>query len=258
MSVVDAAFEELIQRIDGLAAEFDKAWTDLVNAVNIVLPQLPGFLQPVVRGQFNKLSAKKDNAMEKFWKIYTERGSASAVRQVASDWNTLVGEKASDQAEKLTLTQLPSHNRWEGPAYIAYKEVVGFQSTKLGEVKTMTNAVQTTLNEIADAMKTFWDGMARTVGVYVLAMVACGITAATEVGIAPAIIAGIAATAIFFDKIGDLATTFANTLDTKEAALEAQQTLNGTDGKWPAVNAEALSDASVLDGDQKSDWTALP
>lgn len=256
MSGLDTVFEEAIEEIQGLAGKFDQAWTDLVNAVNVVLPLLPAFLQPVARGQFTKLATKKDNALEKFWKVFTERGDAGAVRQVASDWNTLVGEKASNQAEKLNPTQLPSHNRWDGPASIAYKEVVNYQGTKLGEVKTMTNALQATLNDIADAMNTFWTGMKTTYGTYILAMVACGVVANTKAGLPAAIVSGIAATVLFFNQIDELSTAFANALDSKEAELEAQQTLNGTDGTWPPINTGALADASVFDDDQKSDWTA--
>lgn len=258
MSVVDAAFEEAMQGIQDLAGKFDEAWNDLVNGVNLVLPMLPAYLQPIVKGQFNKLATKKDNTLEKYWKIFAERGDASAVRQVASDWNTKVGEKVSEQAGKLNPTQMPSHNRWDGTAYIAYKEVVNFQGTKLGEVKAMSNALQTTLNEIADAMNTFWTGMKTTYGVYVAAIVVFAIAANTKIGMAAAITGGITATAMFFDSISKLSTEFANALDSKEAALEQQQTLNGTDGKWPPINTESLADASVLDDDQKSDWTPKP
>ena len=256
MSVLDAAFEEAIAGIQGLAEKFDQSWTDLVTAVGVVVPLLPAYLQPVAKGRFDKLAAKKDNALEKFWKVFTERGDASAVRQVASGWNTRVGAVVSNQADKLTPSQLPSHNRWEGPASVAYKEVANFQSGKLGEVKTMVTALQGTLNEIADAMNTFWTGMRTTYAAYIVAMGVCAFGARTPAGLVPAILAGIGATALFFEQIDKLSTEFVNALDTKEAALEAQQTLNGTDGKWPLINTGALDDASVLDDDQKSDWTA--
>ncbi|HEU5475622.1 MAG TPA: hypothetical protein VFV67_33690 [Actinophytocola sp.] len=149
--MTDSAFDEAVQRIEAGTKELEQIWNDFVNAVNVVLPRLPGYLQPVAKRSFNKLSAEHDNVVEKIVKVYAERGSAGAVRQVASDWNTEVGAKTSELAQKLNATQMPSHNKWEGPAYIAYKEVMAFQSTKLGEVKTMTDSVHSTLNEIANA-----------------------------------------------------------------------------------------------------------
>jgi uncharacterized protein YukE len=258
MSVVDTEFEAAIQRIEATTKQFEQCWNNLVAAANQAIPQLPGYLQPVAKGSFNKLSAKKDNALEKLVKIYTERGSASAVRQVASDWNTEVGEKMSALANSVTVSQLPSFNRWEGPAYIAYKETVAFQCTKLTEVKTMTDGVSTTLNEIADAMKAFWNGMATAYVSYVVSMQGCAVGLMTVVGTIPSIIAAIGLSIKWFDDLGKLATDFANVLDSKQAALERQQTLNGTEGRWPPINTEALADASVLDDDRTSDWTPRP
>ncbi|HET9142970.1 hypothetical protein [Actinophytocola sp.] len=258
MAVVDSAFEDAIQGIEDGIKQFEQIWDDFVNAVNVVLPRLPAYLQPVGKKSFNTLSTKKDNVLEKLVKVYVERGSASAVRQVASDWNTEVGEKASELADTLTTTQLPSHNKWEGRAYIAYKEVVAFQSTKLGEVKTMTDGVHSALVDIANAMTTFWTGMKLAYYTFLAAMTGCAAGACTVVGLIPSIIAGAGFCAKFYDDLDELSTAFRNALETNEAKLEDLQTLKGTEGRWPPINGEALSDASVLDEDKESDWKALP
>ncbi|HEU5471466.1 MAG TPA: hypothetical protein VFV67_12495 [Actinophytocola sp.] len=254
--VIDTAFEDAVAAVRDAVDRLREIWNDIVDGVNHVLGILPGFLEGPVKDAFNNLSGKVTEALDKIWQFYTERGSASAVRQVASDWNTEVGGAASEQAGLLTPAQLASTGQWSGTAATRYTQVVGNQTKALADVKTITDSVQTTLNEIADALRNFWVGLAVAVGAYIASMVGCAIGAATVVGAVPSLIAALGFSVTFIGAAVKLALDFSNALDAKKAKLEQQTTLNGSfaSDSWPPATAGALADGSVRDGD-KSDWT---
>jgi uncharacterized protein YukE len=233
---VDTAFEEACNEVDDLLRKLTDAWNDIVDGVNTVLSILPGFLEGPVKGAFNSVSAKVSQVFDDMRQLITERGSASAIRTAAESWNTDVGGRASTQAGLLTKEALETDNEWTGDAADRYGEAVTSQGRALTQIKTITDTLQTTLNEIATALKVYWVAIAIAFGTYVALMIGCIIGAATVVA--------------------TFSTNFANTLDEKKAKIDQQTTMDGAfaNGTWPPAAADQMSDASVRDGD-KSDWT---
>ncbi len=253
---VDTAFEEACNKVDDLLQKLTDAWNDIVDGVNHVLSILPGFLEGLVKDAFNKVAAKVTQVFDDMQQLITERGSASAIRTAAASWNTEVGGRASTQAGLLTKEALETDNEWTGDAADRYGEAVTSQGRALTQIKTITDTLQTTLNEIASALKVFWVGIAIALGTYVALMIGCIIGAATVVATVPSLLAALGFSVAFLGAVVTLGNNFGNTLDEKKAKIDQQTTMDGSfaNGTWPAATADQMSDASVRDGD-KSDWT---
>jgi uncharacterized protein YukE len=253
---VDTAFEEALTKVGELVEKLRGAWNDIVNGVNHVLGLLPGFLEGPVKSAFEKCSAKVSEVFDEITKVFTERGSASALRTAADSWNEQIGHRASTQAGLLVKEQLDTDNEWTGDAADRYGEAVTSQNKALTQIKTITETLQTTLNEIASALKVFWVGIAIAFGTYVALMIGCIIGACTVVATVPSLLAALGFSVAFLASVATLSNNFANTLEEKKAKLDQQSTMDGqfANGSWPSAVADKMSDASVKDGD-KSDWT---
>jgi uncharacterized protein YukE len=244
---MDAAFEAAVELVGDAIEQLKEIWNDIVSGVSKAIKELPAFQRPGLIWAMKKLGSWFSDMIEKVWKVYTERGSASAVRAVASDWNTDVGGKASTQAGQLTLGQLPTTGEWTGKAATRYVHVVNGQTKALTEVKAITEKLQTTLNEIADAMRSFWQALAVAVGSYVVAMAACAVSAMFGVTAVVAIPGAIGFTITFITVLSNLTLDFENALDSKEAALEQLITTDSafSAGNWPPSTADALVAAAA-------------
>lgn len=244
---MDEAFEAAVELVGNAIEELKGLWNDFVEGFNKALKVIPGYLNPGLVYAMKKLSKWFTEMIEMVWKVYTERGSAGAVRAVASDWNTEVGGKASTQAGLLGPGQLPTTGFWTGPAGTRYFHVVNGQTKALNDVKTITDKLQTTLNEIADAMKNFWQKLAVSVGGYIVLMAGAAASALAGVTAVVAIPAAVGFTVAFIGVLNDLSTDFANALDSKEAQLEQLVTTDSSfaSGNWPPSTADSLVEAAA-------------
>lgn len=211
---------------------------------------------PVAKSLVNECSSKVAEIFDEITKLFSERGSATALRAAGESWNEQVGHRASTQTGLLTKEALETDNEWTGDAADRYGEAVTAQGKALTQIKAITEILQTTLNEIASALKVFWVGIAIAFGTYVALMIGCIIGACTVVGTIPSLLAALGFSVAFLSAVATLSNNFANTLDEKKAKLEQQATMDGqfANGDWPSAVADKLSDASVRDGDN-SDWT---
>jgi uncharacterized protein YukE len=252
----DTVFEEAFKKVGDLIEQLGNAWTDITNNVNSVLDWLPGFLEGPIRTAFNQCSDKVTEVLDKMATFYQNPGSATAIRTAADSWNEQVGAKASTQAGLLVKEQLETDNEWTGDAYDRYAEAVTSQNKALAQVKTITDTLQTTLNEIASAVRTFWVSLGIAMVTYIAAAIACIAAVCTAVAAAPGLIAFFIASVAFLTTAVTFANNFSNALDEKKAKIEQQTTMDGVfaSGEWPSAVADKMSDGSVKDHD-KSDWT---
>ncbi len=255
VDAVDIAFEEALTRVSKLLEKLKGAWDDIVDGVNRVLSILPGFLEGPIRSLFEKCSSKVTEVVNEITKLFSEQGSATALRTAGESWNEQVGHRASTQAGLLVKEALETDNEWTGDAADRYGEAVTAQGKALTQIKTITENMQTTLNEIASALDKFWIAIEVAFGVYVVSMIGCIAGVCTGAGTVPALFAALLFSVTFLGAFGTFLTDFTNTLDEKKARLEQQATMDGqfANGNWPPAVAEKMSDASVKDGD-KSDW----
>lgn len=252
----DTVFEEAFKRVGELVEKLKGAWDDITDGVNTVLGWLPGFLEGPIKSAFNKCAAKVSEVLDQVATFYQNPGSASAIRTAADGWNQQVGAKASTQAGLLVKEQLDTDNEWTGDAADRYGEAVTAQNKALTQVKTVTENLQNTLNEIASAVRTFWVQIGIAFASYIALMVGCIVGVCTVVGAVPSLLAALGFSVTFIGTSITFANNFANALDEKKGKLEQQSTMDGqfANGEWPPSASDKMADASVNDGD-KSDWT---
>jgi uncharacterized protein YukE len=256
MGGVDGAFDEAISSIESARKKMGKAWDDIVDHVNWALK----FLPDSIAGQVKKATEKLGGEYHKSdgWIIdhLLERGSPDALRDAAELWNSKIGAVVGTYVKDLEFAAMPSNGRWTGTAQLAYRGIVDQQNKALTELREALKELNTTLNDIADAVKHFWIEVAAAVIVFAAAMVVCGLETIGMITIPAAITTAIGAVALFWSAVGVALSVFHNSLDSNEAKLEGLTTQFREDGTWPAATAD-ISDASVLDDDRQSEWEPI-
>ncbi|MGH3711195.1 MAG: WXG100 family type VII secretion target, partial [Pseudonocardiaceae bacterium] len=240
---VDIVFEDPLTTVSKLLEKLKSAWDDIVNDVNHVLSFLPGFLTEPITSVFEMCSSKVTEVFNEIAKLFSERGSEPALRTVGESWNEQVGHRASTQAGLLTKEALEVDNRWTGDAAERYAEAVTAQGRALTQIKTITDTLQTTLNEIASALSSFWTGVAVIFGPYVVLMALCIIGICTGVGTVASLTTAMTLTITFLAALPILKINFINTLKEKKAKIEQQSTMDGqfANGDWPSAVANEMS-----------------
>ena len=246
----DTAFDVGVAAVRTAVEEGRKLWDDIVAGVNAFISTWP-VLRDTMLDVFNKLAAVFAEAMDLLAKLLSERGDAAAVRQVALDWNVLVGGMASEQAGLVDRGQLESQGQWKGAAADKYLPVVISQKNALAAVKTSTDVLGETLNGIADATRNFWVVVAAESVVWIAAVTG-SIVAGGPAGFA----AAAAVTGVYLGAVARQETDLTNELAGARLRIEQieQSDESFAGGNWPSPQSDALSDASVQDGD-KTDWT---
>jgi hypothetical protein len=241
-----AAFDNAIGRFDGGMAKLAGLWDELVRGIKWVIGKLPGILADKLGELFTKLVNKFAEAVDGMMKYATERGSAAAIIAVADEWNTAVGARASTQFGLLAKEALDTDNEWRGPAADRYAEAVAAQGKALNQIKTIAENVQSTLTEIATALKNYWVAMAVALGTYLVAM-AVAVAACAGVATAPAGVTGaLVATGAVIGTTATFTLAYSGTLNEKKAKLDQQTTMDGTfaAGNWPSAVTEKMTEWS--------------
>jgi uncharacterized protein YukE len=253
MGGIDSAFDEAISSIESARKKMGKAWKDIVNHVNWGLKFLPDSIGDQVRKSTQKLGGEYEKGDGWILDHLLERGSPDALRDAGDVWNDQIRAMVSTYVKDLEYGAMPSNNRWKGSAQLAYRSVIDQQNKALVELRDVLEKLNTTLNDIADAIKYFWVAVAAAVILFCGAMVAAALETIPVVTIPPAILTALGAVAAFWAAISVAVVMFRNSLDSNEAKLETLTTTFREDGTWPAPAAD-ISDASVLDEDGASQW----
>jgi len=238
------AFEGAIGQFDNGLDKLRDVWDDLVRRVNWLLNKLPSVLADKLLDMFDELAAKVTELNTNLVKLVTERGSASAVVAAGDSWNHDVGHRASVQSGLLDLAALKTDNSWSGDAADRYREAAAAQGRALTQVKTITEALHSTLNEIVSAMTSFWTGVAIALAVYYAAMVGVVAICATGVGAPEGIAAGTAATVAMGTTCLSLYNAYVNTLREKKAKLDQLTTMESgfVNKAWPSTATDRMTE----------------
>ncbi|ONI92211.1 hypothetical protein ALI22I_05335 [Saccharothrix sp. ALI-22-I] len=256
MGGVDGAFDEAISSIESALKKMRKARGDIIDHVNWALKFLPDGIADQVRRATQKLDGEVSKSENSILDLLLERGSPAALREAASEWNSKVAAVAGRQAVDLAFGSMPSNGNWKGDAQLAYRSVIDQQNKALTDLKPVFDELNSTLNDIADALKDFWIQFASAVTLLCVAIMICALETIGVITIEAAITTGLAAVGLFVSSVLVIDSLFESALDSNKARLEKLITTNGVEGIWPAPAAD-FSDASVLDGDNKSDWEPI-
>lgn len=252
----DGAFDDAISSIESALKKMRKARGDIIDHVNWALKFLPGGVADQVRKATQKLDGEVSKSENSILDLLLERGSPAALREAASQWNSKVAEVAGNQAVELALAKMPSNGKWKGDAQLAYRSAVDQQNKALTDLRGVLDELNSTVNDIADALKNFWIAIAAAVVMLCAAMMVCALETIGVITIEAAITTGLGAVALFVTGVHTAESIFDNALDSNKAKLEKLITANGAEGTWPAPAAD-FGDASVLDDDKKSDWEPI-
>lgn len=95
----------------------------------------------------------------------------------------------------LAFAKMPSNGKWKGDAQLAYRSVIDQQNKALTDLKGVLDELNSTVNDIADALKNFWIAMAAAVILLCGAMMVCALETIGVITIEAAITTGLAAVA---------------------------------------------------------------
>jgi len=253
MGGVDGAFDEAISRIESARKKMGKTWDDIVDHVNWAMKFLPDSVADQVKKATQKLGGDYHKADGWLLAELVERGSPSALRHAAEVWTKQVEAVAGNYATDLGFGSMPSNNKWKGPAQLAYRSIIDQQTKALSDFQGELGKLNTTLNDIADAVRNFWVAIAGAVLLMAAALVVCALEVLGIVTAEAAITTAIGGVAVFFGTTFTAYSMIHGALDGHKATLDGLVTKFHQDGTWPAAAAD-ISDASVLDGDNTSDW----
>jgi hypothetical protein len=256
---VTGALDTIYQTVLEKLAEAAQALQDLLDwlrdAVGRVIAELPA-IGAWLNEQWNRLLTEAGRALDWISKLLRDvGGDPGAIRQVGEDWVNQVGAVTSAQAAALQRGQLPSFGQWSGNAADVYYVGAGLnQTSALSNFKDATDSVNEAVNEMANAVGSFWSNVGVAVAVFVGAMVAVKAAEITVIGIPPGVVATIVACIAFSAAINNAFVGLGNSFDMVDRLFAAATNVPAIQAGWPKLQStDTLSDASVTDGDP-SEW----
>jgi hypothetical protein len=251
----DTIYREVLAKLLEAGRTLQDVLNTLGEGVRQAIAQLPA-IGAWLRTQWDRLLAEAGRAIDAISKLTSDiGGDPTAVRQLGEDWVNQIGAVASTQAQALGRGQLPSNGKWEGVAATAYfTGVVPNQTGALSAVKDATDSVNEGLNEVANAIESFWASIGVAVAAFLVALAAALVANATILGIPPGVLALILACIVFAAAVNAAFTSLGNSFDMVDRLFAAATNVQPVQAGWPPLQStDTLSDASVKDGDA-SEW----
>ncbi|MGQ0576697.1 MAG: hypothetical protein ACT4RN_21225 [Pseudonocardia sp.] len=230
----------------------------IISAIDGVLRASAGFLVGGLVDAVEELGRLFNSAVAQLGEILSYAGDPDALRAAGQVWADQIGGAASRLAGTATLDGVRADDHWSGVAADAYRNTLRPQQEALTTIKTVTDELDTTLNDLANAIFGFAVQVAAAALVLVAALAAASVIAAGVVT-AP-VAAALAAAAI--TAFGAFLTTVvlslhdtAQTAATNAAALERRVSNDAAFPRsdWPRSTTGISSDGSITDGDD-TDW----
>ena len=232
---------------------------DIVTGIDHSLQLLPAGTPVIaVQAGIDELFGLLDDVHRQLADQLARAGDPDALRAEGAVWANRIGAGASRLAASTTLNGLQVDDHWTGTAATAYRNTLLPQNTALTAVKTAGDEIDAALNDLADAITTYWTVISTALLGLGVALVSAGWIAASGVGAPAAAGLGAAALAAFAGVLTAAliaVTAVANTAADLGAGLERQLS-NDTAfpaGAWPRSVTSISGDGSISDGDD-TDW----
>lgn len=255
----DAVYQTALARV----AEAGQALLGTIDMLRVgvgqAIAQLPA-IGPSLMAQWDKLLVEVQRVIDWFKKLDADiGGDPGAIRQLGEEWVNKVGAVASTQAAALQRGRLPSNGKWEGDAATVYHVgVVSNQTTALSNFKDATDSVNEAVNEIANAIGSFWAAIGVAAVVFLGALATAATFGVTILGIPPAVTAVVLACLAFAAAASAAFVALGNSLDMVDRLFAAATNVQAVQGGWPRLEStDTLSDASVKDN-TPSQWRPTP
>ncbi|HKN95848.1 MAG TPA: hypothetical protein VJX10_01930 [Pseudonocardiaceae bacterium] len=242
--------DSIIHQAEQKLHEIEQKIKELFDKVNGLLHWVPSFLSGVVDA-IKEAVAKFNQKLEEFYtkirQFFAEPGSPSALKQAAKAWENNVSKVVSDVAGTLSTDQLQAENDWEGQAANAYKSTIPSQTAALNSMKGIADQLNTSLNNLANAVIAFWVAIGAALLTFIVGLVgaiaACCTVVGTPAGIAAA--AGVIGVVLALVTTAILTlTSYLNSVSTEQSSLVQKLNDNSTfpNGKWPVSTSDMSDD----------------
>jgi uncharacterized protein YukE len=243
---VDAVIQKAIQKLN----EIQQKVNELVDKVNGLLSWVPSFLSFVVdriKDAMNSLNQKLEQFWEQVKEFVTEPGSPSALKSAAKAWENNVSKMIGNITGTLTTDNLQAENDWHGQAANAYKSTIPDQNTALTALKGVTDQINTSLDNLGNAVIAFWIAVGAALLTFVVGLVGAIAACCTVVGTPAGIAAGIGVAAVVLGLITTAVlalNSYLNSLSAEQNSLYQKLTDNSSfpKGKWPVSTSDMSDD----------------
>jgi uncharacterized protein YukE len=242
----DSVIQQTTQKLD----EIQQKVQQLFDKVNGLLNWVPSFLSAVVdtiQDALNTLNQK----LRQFWaqveEFVREPGSPAALKSAAQDWENNVSQVIGNITGTLTTDRLQAENDWHGQAANAYKSTIPNQNTALTALKDVTDQINTSLDNLSNAVIAFWVAVGAALLTFIVTLVGAIAACCTVVGTPAGIAAVIGVVAVVLGLITTAVLALNSYLDSataEQTALNQKLTDNSTfpGGKWPVSTSDMSDD----------------
>jgi hypothetical protein len=240
----------------GTVADAVNAIIDGINSVLHLLP--PGYPVDGIRSGVEDLRRIVNEKIVELDGLLASGGDPDGLRAVGSAWANDIGGTTSRLAGYSTLNGVRSDDYWTGMAADAYRNTLIPQNVALTTIKTIGNEIDSTLNDLAAAITTFWVSVLAALGTLEVGLLAAAATAASVIGAPVGAGIGTAAFVAFGGAVVSALVAFNDIAnDTANRSAELERRLSDdtafTGGSWPRSTTPISGDGSITDGDD-TDW----
>lgn len=230
--------------------EIDKKVQEFFEMVNDWLEWVPGALEHLIDPILRGLDALRKK-VEEFWAevqdFLDNNGEPDKLHEHADKWRDEVGKKVKTLSEPVEEQNLSTHTEWSGSGAKAYEPVVRAQGKGLEGLKSLSDELASTLDDLANAIEDLWISLGIAFGAALV-----GIIGAIAGG-PPGWVVAVVAFGTALVMIGEAVLTikqFMDTVDGKTKTIDTELTDLGD--KW----SEATPDNAKKIADPK-EWEPL-
>jgi hypothetical protein len=258
-------FDELMSRMEFGIMDLQRWIARIIRYCNRWLPWL-GPAAKWVLDAMHRLEDMIRRFCSEVGKFITRPGHPLALWQHGTQWITEVGKRAGDRVGTVTSDYMQSDDKWKGPAAEAFIKTLPPQKAALEKVLTISGEIGDSLHNVAIGIGAFWLATVLAVAKLITELIpeaaatAVPPTAPAGIGAAVASAAGFivlwgAIIAGFWEYLSRL---FREQSDLIVQLSDNQAFPGPPVGSWPQSTTANLSDGSVTDGDNRSDWELRP
>jgi len=267
VGVTDGEFNDILTKASNHLEQVQQSALSLHDAVSSIWGWIPpGFKQGV-----NHLLTQMWEVVKELFDYIKEfvlnPGWPPALWHAGEVWTGQVGAPTSSVVGETSLNYAKVDDHWQGAAATAYKNTLPAQGAALSAIKTMCDALDTALKNMAGAIVAFWLACIAALLSALPEFGAEEAAADTGVGAPPAILAFIASVVKLLGIItGSAALLWAFAGSQVGPYTAMNQQLNnwsafppagsGSQGNWPKATTADMSDANFVDG-HDSKWRFL-
>jgi len=242
-------FNGLLRELADLINDVNEQVRQFVDSLNAVLRWIPFWIADAIVAVANAAVDGVSWLIDQNLEMIRRAGAPWTLSDTGARWTNQVGAVTAGIAPRICEDELETLWRWTGPAQRAYSASVARQKTAVGDIKDLTDMLDTALVDYCWGIVALWVAIVAAF-VTLAAAVAAAVVAACSVVGAPAspplIVAGVAAAAALIVTAVAAFQAFATMVNGKLTTF--RQTLAGYDefgtGSWPASTTKNFDDSS--------------